>query len=42
MLRTYNQFYGMDAAPEIIEIAEKFVLANCYNLKIAMKLFDDS
>jgi hypothetical protein len=35
-------FYGMASEPEIIEVAEKFVLANCYNPKIAMKLFDDS
>jgi hypothetical protein len=25
--------------PEIIEVAEKFVLANCYDPKRAMKLF---
>ncbi len=27
--------------PEIIEVAEKFVLANCYDPKIAMKLFHE-
>jgi putative transposase len=27
--------------PEIIEVAEKFVLVNCYDPKIAMKLFHE-
>jgi hypothetical protein len=41
MLRPYKQFYGAGSDPEIIEVAEKFVLANCYDPKIAMKLFHD-
>jgi putative transposase len=27
--------------PEIREVAEKFVMANCYDPKVAMQLFDD-
>ncbi|MEO1429032.1 MAG: hypothetical protein AAFV71_08225 [Cyanobacteria bacterium J06633_8] len=27
---------------EILEVAEKFVMANCYDTKIAMQLFNDS
>jgi putative transposase len=28
--------------PEIVEVAEKFVLANCYDPKVAMQWFEDA